>query len=532
MPTVISASIQLKRDTKANWNISTLPIKDGEIALATDQIPVELRIGVPGNKTWSQLPATFLGGISAITVNGNVIPVVNGTASIDSTYLSASYAATAGTVVTASRAISASIADAIPWNRLSPPSNAAAVPTASYALVAAATAGVMESASFSEYAKTAGTASRCSGTASYALSAGSAITAATASRIPWSGITGIPTATVAVASSSFATQAGSASYAATAATASTVTGGLDYVPTSWTGSATASMAGTASYALVAGTAMGAVADYAEYAGRIGDDAEHTYGAGSNVQFIYFYHGLPVPSSANIGNSSTPIYLDGGQFKAASSIPAAPVQSDWSVTNTTSLAYIKNKPTIPASPVQSDWNVTDSTSLAYIKNKPTELGVQSNWNESSTTSLAYIQNKPPITYSSNTTTIGSNTQVNGNLNVTGDVVAAYTSDRRLKENIQAISGAEADKVLQELRPVEFTWNKTAQDLSDGHKTGKARSFLADEFLAVLSNAGQKVWKQYDAIDIVQVIPYLVAGYKRQQQQIQDLEARLARLESQD
>ena len=52
------------------------------------------------------------------------------------------------------------------------------------------------------------------------------------------------------------------------------------------------------------------------------------------------------------------------------IDANAVQSDWNVTDTTSLAYIKNKPTIPASPVQSDWNVTDTTSLAYIKNKPT------------------------------------------------------------------------------------------------------------------------------------------------------------------
>lgn len=52
------------------------------------------------------------------------------------------------------------------------------------------------------------------------------------------------------------------------------------------------------------------------------------------------------------------------------IDANAVQSDWNVSDTTSLAYIKNKPTIPASPVQSDWNVTDTTSLAYIKNKPT------------------------------------------------------------------------------------------------------------------------------------------------------------------
>ena len=62
------------------------------------------------------------------------------------------------------------------------------------------------------------------------------------------------------------------------------------------------------------------------------------------------------------------YSTGVSIKAK--IDANAVQSDWNVSDTTSLAYIKNKPTIPASPVQSDWNVTDTTSLAYIKNKPT------------------------------------------------------------------------------------------------------------------------------------------------------------------
>lgn len=46
-----------------------------------------------------------------------------------------------------------------------------------------------------------------------------------------------------------------------------------------------------------------------------------------------------------------------------------VQADWNVTNTSSDAYIKNKPTIPAAQIQSDWNQTTTTSLDYIKNKP-------------------------------------------------------------------------------------------------------------------------------------------------------------------
>lgn len=45
-----------------------------------------------------------------------------------------------------------------------------------------------------------------------------------------------------------------------------------------------------------------------------------------------------------------------------------VQSDWNVTDSTSDAYIKNKPTIPAAQVNSDWNATSG--VAEILNKPT------------------------------------------------------------------------------------------------------------------------------------------------------------------
>lgn len=46
-----------------------------------------------------------------------------------------------------------------------------------------------------------------------------------------------------------------------------------------------------------------------------------------------------------------------------------IQSDWDVSDTTSPAYIKNKPEI-VDQVQSDWNETNETSPAFILNKPT------------------------------------------------------------------------------------------------------------------------------------------------------------------
>ena len=50
-----------------------------------------------------------------------------------------------------------------------------------------------------------------------------------------------------------------------------------------------------------------------------------------------------------------------------------VQADWNEADSSSDAYIANKPTIPAAQIQSDWNQADNTKLDYIKNKPSVLG---------------------------------------------------------------------------------------------------------------------------------------------------------------
>lgn len=74
-----------------------------------------------------------------------------------------------------------------------------------------------------------------------------------------------------------------------------------------------------------------------------------------------------------------------------------VQANWNESDTTSDAYIQNKPTIPAAQVQSNWNEADNTSPAYIQNKPTipAAQVQSNWTEADSTNISYIQNKPTL-----------------------------------------------------------------------------------------------------------------------------------------
>lgn len=99
----------------------------------------------------------------------------------------------------------------------------------------------------------------------------------------------------------------------------------------------------------------------------------------------------VPTSRTVNGKalSSDISLsasDVGALPSSTHIPSDPVQSDWTETNTGSLAYIKNKPnlatvatsgsyndlsnkpTIPAAQVNSDWNATSG--VAEILNKPT------------------------------------------------------------------------------------------------------------------------------------------------------------------
>ena len=69
-----------------------------------------------------------------------------------------------------------------------------------------------------------------------------------------------------------------------------------------------------------------------------------------------------------------------------------VQADWNETNSSSDAYIQNKPTIPTVPT----NVSAFTNDAgYITASDIPAQAQANWNESDTTAASYIQNKPTI-----------------------------------------------------------------------------------------------------------------------------------------
>ena len=124
-----------------------------------------------------------------------------------------------------------------------------------------------------------------------------------------------------------------------------------------------------------------------------------------------------------------------------SIPAAQVQSDWDQTNSSEPDYIKNKPTIPAGVVvDQTYNASSTNAQAgvavaeAIASVPAQ--VQSDWNETNTSSKAYIQNKPTIpaavtvdqTYNASSANAQSGTAVAGAISTKQDTISDLATIR--------------------------------------------------------------------------------------------------------
>lgn len=106
-----------------------------------------------------------------------------------------------------------------------------------------------------------------------------------------------------------------------------------------------------------------------------------------------------------------------------------VQSDWDVTDSSSDAFIKNKPTIPAAQVNADWDA--SSGVAQILHKPTipDAQIQSDWAQATTTAKDYIKNKPTLGTASE-----KDVPVSGNAS-TSQVVMG--NDTRLSDDRKAL-----------------------------------------------------------------------------------------------
>jgi hypothetical protein len=110
------------------------------------------------------------------------------------------------------------------------------------------------------------------------------------------------------------------------------------------------------------------------------------------------------------------------------------------------------------------------------------------------------------------------QVNGTLNATADVVAYFSSDKRLKDNLKLIENP-LDKVSK-LSGYEFDWNDK-QKTYQGHDIG----VVAQEVEEVLPELVATREDGYKAVKYEKIVPLLIEAIKEQQQQINELKEKL-------
>ena len=117
------------------------------------------------------------------------------------------------------------------------------------------------------------------------------------------------------------------------------------------------------------------------------------------------------------------------------------------------------------------------------------------------------------------------QVTGDVVVTGNITAFYSSDISLKDNIRPIESAIFK--VQQIRGVTFDWNEKSNELQQekGHDVG----LIAQEVEMVLPEVIQIRKDGIKAISYEKVVPLLVEAIKEQQTLIEDLSNRIKSLE---
>ena len=118
------------------------------------------------------------------------------------------------------------------------------------------------------------------------------------------------------------------------------------------------------------------------------------------------------------------------------------------------------------------------------------------------------------------------QVTGDVVVTQNITAYYSSDISLKDNIRPIESAIFK--VQQIRGVTFDWNEKSNKLQQekGHDVG----LIAQEVEKVLPEVVQIREDGIKAISYEKVVPLLVEAIKEQQVTIENLTKRIELLEN--
>ena len=115
----------------------------------------------------------------------------------------------------------------------------------------------------------------------------------------------------------------------------------------------------------------------------------------------------------------------------------------------------------------------------------------------------------------------NISASGDIVAEGDVVAYYTSDIRLKDNVEVIKGS-LDKI-EGIRGLEFDWNKDSPGWARerGHDVG----VIAQEVEKVLPEIVVKRKSGYLGVDYKRLVPLLIESVKELKQEIEILKKKI-------
>ena len=110
---------------------------------------------------------------------------------------------------------------------------------------------------------------------------------------------------------------------------------------------------------------------------------------------------------------------------------------------------------------------------------------------------------------------------GDIVAEGDVVAYYSSDIRLKDNVEVIKGS-LDKI-DGIRGVEFDWNEKSPGWAKerGHDVG----VIAQEVQKVLPEVVQERKNGYLGVDYKRIVPLLIESVKELKQEVEYLKKKV-------
>ena len=114
-------------------------------------------------------------------------------------------------------------------------------------------------------------------------------------------------------------------------------------------------------------------------------------------------------------------------------------------------------------------------------------------------------------------VQGNTTVTGTVRSTGDVIAFFSSDKDLKENIRQIRGG-LDTVLK-LTGYSFDWRNVASDYPQySHLQGSDYGLIAQEVNAVIPEAVETREDGFMGLNYIKLIPFLVESIKELKKEI--------------